>query len=92
MSEENGRKLSLSGWAVVFGWVSTLAILVWTISAKDATTDYRLTAIEKEILNLDSRIDASEAFRTSISTDLAEIKTDLLWIRLSLDNSNGAGE
>lgn len=91
MSQEDARKLSLNGWAVVFGWASTLAILVWTIGAKDATYDYRLTAIEQEIVNLDERIDASEAFRISISTDLAEIKTDLLWIRYQLENAIGTG-
>ena len=44
MSQDDARRISLNGWGVIFGWVSTLAILVWTIGAKDATYDYRLTA------------------------------------------------
>jgi septal ring factor EnvC (AmiA/AmiB activator) len=92
MSQENARKLSLQGWAVVVGWVSTLAILVWTLSTKSTTYEYRLDTIERELVSLDGRVDAAEDFRTSISTDLAEIKTDLLWIRYQIDKSMGGDD
>jgi septal ring factor EnvC (AmiA/AmiB activator) len=67
------------------GWVITFASAVWYISATNTEVNSRLTFIEREILSLDDRLDTSEMFRAELMTDLAAIKTDLLWIRKALE-------
>ena len=61
----------------------------WVYDYNFATTNanyaHRIEAIESELVNLDSRLDTSEAFRIQLASDLAEIKTDLLWIRRSME-------
>ena len=47
----------------------------------------RLNTIERELVNLDERMDAAESFRMEIRSDLAEIKTDLVWIRKELEKN-----
>ena len=55
----------------------TLGTFVWN-TGKDANYSARLDAIEKELDDLDSRLDTAELFRMEIGSDLAMIKTDLL--------------
>lgn len=69
-------------------WGLTLATFVWNAAVNQAQTVARLNVIEKNIDDLDSRLDIAESFRMEIRADLAEIKTDLIWIRRQLDNGN----
>ena len=75
--------------AILIGWGLTIAAIIWQVAIKDATYTSRLDFIEAELTNLDERLDTAEEFRLNISSDLAEIKTDLLWIRKQLqENAN----
>ena len=84
MTDNNKQGVKISVLTAVLGWVITFGSAIAYVSAHDATTLARLEFIEKELLNLDDRLDSSESFRVTIATDLAEIKTDLLWIRRAL--------
>lgn len=83
MSETVKQRMSI--YAVVLGWAVTLIAFIYNVATVNANYSYRLDSIEKELLSLDSRLDTSEAFRVELSSDLAEIKTDLLWIRNALE-------
>jgi hypothetical protein len=80
-------KLILATIAIIVGWFSTIVGLVWTASSKDTQYEFRIRSIEKELVNLDERMDAAESFRMEIRSDLAEIKTDLVWIRKELEKN-----
>ena len=84
MTDTNNQGIKISVLTAILGWVITFGSAVAYITAHDATTVARLEFIEKEIFNLDDRLDTSESFRVTLATDLAEIKTDLLWIRRTL--------
>ena len=84
MTDTNSQGIKISVLTAILGWVITFGSAIAYVSAHDATTLARLEFIEKELLNLDDRLDSSESFRVTIATDLAEIKTDLLWIRQAL--------
>mgnify|MGYP001174350528 FL=1 len=71
--------------AILVGWFLTIGNFVWAAASKDTQYIYRLDTIEEELEDLDSRLDTAEAFRLDIRADLAEIKTDLLWIRKELE-------
>ena len=73
--------------AILAGWGLTILAIVWQVAIKDATYTSRLSAIESELTNLDERLDTAEEFRLNISSDLAEIKTDLMWIRKQLQEN-----
>ena len=81
-----GKCVTLSVVNVIVGWAITFGSAMYYISQKDTSFTLRISAIEKDIEQLDGRLDTSEAFRSTLMTDLAEIKTDLLWIRRQLDN------
>ncbi len=90
MSIENKDKIksSVTVIAVLIGWILTFGGLLWNFSGTQANTELRLQMLESEIVNLDARLDTSEEFRVSLMADLAEIKTDLLWIRRALENGS----
>ena len=69
-------------------WIVTLGTFVWNVAVKDSNYSLRLEHIEAELTELDARLDLAETFRMDIRADLAEIKTDLLWIRQQLQESN----
>jgi len=69
-------------------WLLTLGTFVWNVAVKDSNYSLRLGHIEEELKELDARLDLAETFRMDIRADLAEIKTDLLWIRQQLQESN----
>lgn len=71
--------------AILVGWALTLGGFIWTSASKDASYSHRIDRIENELINLDERLDVAESFRVEIRTDLAQIKTDLLWIRRELE-------
>lgn len=69
------------------GWIISFLGLIWSVSSTNTNYSMRLDLIESELVSLDARLDTSEAYRMQISADLAEIKTDLVWIRRSLENN-----
>jgi len=77
-----------TNWSVVgmlVAWGLTLATFIWNAGVNQSQTETRLKSLEEEIKDLDSRLDTAEAFRMEIRSDLAEIKTDLIWIRRQMD-------
>ena len=79
-----------TNWSVVgmlVAWGITLATFIWNAAINEANTSSRLNAIEQDIIELDERLDTAESFRMEIRSDLAEIKTDLIWIRRQLDQA-----
>ena len=76
------KKFSIA--AILVGWFVTIAAFVYNFATTNANYSHRIDTIEQELLNLDSRMDVSEAFRIELAADLAEIKTDLLWIRRTM--------
>ena len=83
MSDALQKKFSMT--AIIVGWFVTIAAFIYNFATTNANYAHRIDAIEAELLNLDSRLDTSEAFRIQLASDLAEIKTDLLWIRRSIE-------
>ena len=83
------KNINFSMIAILAGWGLTILAIVWQVAIKDATYTSRLNTIETELTNVDERLDTAEEFRLNISSDLAEIKTDLMWIRKQLqENAN----
>ena len=83
------KNINISLIAILAGWGLTILAIVWQVAIKDATYTSRLRTIETELTNVDERLDTAEEFRLDISSDLAEIKTDLMWIRKQLqENAN----
>ena len=83
------KNINLSMIAILAGWALTILAIVWQVAIKDATYTSRLDFIEGELTAVDERLDTAEEFRLNISSDLAEIKTDLMWIRKQLqENAN----
>ena len=83
MSDTTKQRMSV--YAIVIGWIVTLIAFIYNVATVNANYSFRLDSIERELISLDARLDTSEAFRVELSTDLAEIKTDLLWIRKTLE-------
>lgn len=79
-------KTRLSVYAIILGWFVTLVAFVYNVATINANYAYRLDNIEKDIASLEVRADSTDSFRIDLTQDLAEIKTDLLWIRNSLEN------
>jgi len=86
-TETSNLRTSFAIIAIIVGWFSTIIGVVWTASSKDTQYEFRLNTIERELVNLDERMDAAESFRMEIRSDLAEIKTDLVWIRKELEKN-----
>ena len=85
-----GKKISLSTLTILAGWGLTILTLVWQIALKDSAYSLKISHLEIAINTLDDRLDIAEEFRLDISSDLAEIKTDLIWIRKQLEeNASG---
>ena len=77
MSIENKDKIksSVTVIAILIGWILTFGGLLWNFSGTQANTELRIQRLEEE-------------FRVVLMTELAEIKTDLLWIRRSLEHDD----
>ena len=71
--------------AILASWVISIGTMVWYMAATNTNYTFRLERIERELVSLDERLDTSEAYRMQIQTDLAQIKTDLLWIRRAME-------
>jgi len=87
-SKEVGSKKNLSMIAIIVGWGITILAVFWQVAMKDAGYSHRLNEVEEEIEDLNSRVRATEDFRLIISEQLAEIKTDLIWIKERLNEIN----
>jgi hypothetical protein len=77
------KRFSMS--AIIVGWFVTIAAFIYTFASTNANYAHRIESIEQELINVDTRLDNSDAFRIELATDLAEIKTDLLWIRRTME-------
>ena len=89
MINKSNGKLNATGMSVIVAWVITAITLVWQIAVKDSQYTLEIENIKDELTTIDKRLNQNEAFKLEISSDLAEIKTDLLWIRQQLmQNSN----
>ena len=84
-------KSNIPIYAELVGWAFTIAGVLWQVAVKDSNYSLRLGSIETELVQLDTRLDAAEAFRITLAADLAEIKTDLLWIRKELEEISARG-
>jgi septal ring factor EnvC (AmiA/AmiB activator) len=60
---------------------------VWTASSLNTSYDNRITNLEEDLSEAVERIEETETAQTRILTDLAEIKTDIAWIRRQLERS-----
>tara|TARA_R100001510_G_C7612738_1_gene175763 strand:+ start:194 stop:472 length:279 start_codon:yes stop_codon:yes gene_type:complete len=90
MTKETAKN-NITIYAVLIGWGLTIASVLWQVAVKDANYSMRLDSIEAELTQLDLRLDTAEAFRITLAADLAEIKTDLLWIRKELEEMSARG-
>lgn len=70
--------------ATIVGWALTISIFIWNFSANHAEMEYRIQSLEEKNTALEERMKDADALRTTIQTQLAEIKTDLIWIRNEL--------
>tara|TARA_Y100001937_G_scaffold127838_1_gene201303 strand:- start:1154 stop:1423 length:270 start_codon:yes stop_codon:yes gene_type:complete len=78
-------KFTLTVVGLIVSWALTCAGLIWSTASAHAEYSLKISRIEKELISLDERLDIAESFRMEIKTDLAQIKTDLLWIRRALE-------
>lgn len=83
MSSDKKSSFALIG--SLTAWLITFATLVWTVAVKDANYSIRISSIETNMIQIESRMDEADGMRLNIATDLAGIKTDLSWIRIQLD-------
>ena len=84
MASNSQKWITPSFIATIVGWALTLSVFIWNFSAKSAAMDYRIQSLEEKNAMLEQRMKDADALRTTIQTQLAEIKTDLIWIRNEL--------
>tara|TARA_Y100001973_G_C5088528_1_gene276193 strand:+ start:293 stop:565 length:273 start_codon:yes stop_codon:yes gene_type:complete len=87
-NEKKDNKYVTSFIAIIAGWVLTLGSLIWTTASTNANYSMRIEKIESEVIDIEDRLDDTESYRMQLASDLAEIKTDLLWIRKELERGN----
>ena len=83
-SERSVKWITPASGATVVGGALTLVIFVWNFSAQSAEFDFRIQNLEEKNEMLEQRMKDADQLRTTIQTQLAEIKTDLIWIRNEL--------
>ena len=84
MASTSQKWITPSFIATIVGWGLTLQVFIWNFSAKSAAMEYRISSLEEKNNMLEQRMKDADALRTTIQTQLAEIKTDLIWIRNEL--------
>jgi len=84
MASNSQKWITPSFIATIVGWALTLSVFIWNFSAKSAAMEYRIQSLEEKNGMLEQRMKDADALRTTIQTQLAEIKTDLIWIRNEL--------
>ena len=80
MASTSQKWITPSFIATIVGWALTLSVFIWNFSAKSAAMEYRIQSLEEKNTMLEQRMKDADALRTTIQTQLAEIKTDLIWI------------
>ena len=85
MASNSQKWITPSFIATIVGWALTISIFIWNFSANHAEMEYRIQSLEEKNTALEERMKDADALRTTIQTQLAEIKTDLLWIRRSIE-------
>ncbi len=80
--------MNITSVGIIVGWVITILVLVWQVAVKDSQYSLEIENIKNELISVDKRLNTTEAFKLEISSDLAEIKTDLLWIRQQLQENS----
>jgi len=73
--------------ATLVGWALTLLALVWQVAVKDATYSLEIESLKDDVIALEQRVGVAEEFRVELQSNLAEIKTDLVWIRQQLQDN-----
>ena len=84
MASNSQKWITPSFIATIVGWALTLSVFIWNFSAKSAAMEFRIQSLEEKNGMLEQRMKDADALRTTIQTQLAEIKTDLIWIRNEL--------
>ena len=84
MASTSHKWITPSFIATIVGWALTLSVFIWNFSAKSGAMEYRISSLEEKNNMLEQRMKDADALRTTIQTQLAEIKTDLIWIRNEL--------
>ena len=84
MASTSQKWITPSFIATIVGWALTLSVFICNFSAKSAAMEYRIQSLEEKNDMLEQRMKDADALRTTIQTQLAEIKTDLIWIRNEL--------
>ena len=84
MIYKSNGKINTGGVSVIVAWGITAVALIWQVAVKDSQYALEIENIKSELTTIDKRLNQNEAFKLEISSDLAEIKTDLLWIRQQL--------
>ena len=84
MASNSQKWITPSFIATIVGWALTISIFIWNFSANHAEMEYRIQSLEEKNTALEERMKDADALRTTIQTQLAEIKTDLIWIRNEL--------
>ena len=84
MASNSQKWITPSFVATIVGWALTLSVFIWNFSAKSAAMEFRIQSLEEKNTMLEQRMKDADALRTTIQTQLAEIKTDLIWIRNEL--------
>ena len=82
------KKTPLTTIGMMVGWAVTILAMVWQLAMKDAAYANSIQILEEEVEEVIVRVDDTEAFRLTIVDQLSEIKTDLRWIKQSLDQLN----
>ena len=84
MASNSQKWITPSFIATIVGWALTLSVFIWNFSAKSAAMEFRIQSLEEKNTMLEQRMKDADALRSTIQTQLAEIKTDLIWIRNEL--------
>ena len=84
MASTSQKWITPSFIATIVGWALTLSVFIWNFSAKSAAMEFRIQSLEEKNTMLEQRMKDAYTLRTTIQTQLAEIKTDLIWIRNEL--------
>ena len=71
--------------AVLTGWIITIGAWIWNTSEVKSNFEYRIQGLEDETKRLEDQMTSLSTSNSLIMTELAEIRTDLIWIRRTLE-------
>ena len=73
--------------AVLTGWIITIGAWIWNTSEVKSNFEYRIQGLEDETKRLEDQMTSLNTSNSLIMTELAEIRTDLIWIRRTLEEN-----